>query len=236
MKPSSRAFETTLTIDAAAEIVWEALTDPRQIVQWFALNAEVSPGAGGRWMVDWDGQWPWKTEIEAWEPGRRLSLLIEPADLYDADGKAISDVTGRELVIDWYLEGKGGTNDLRLVHSGFGRDASWDDEFDGVSLGWQLELNSLKHYVEHHRGGERRIAWARAVLPMSQPAVWERLVAPEGLLSGWNVQELKPGASYERTLSTGDCLVGTVVLAIPGRAVQVTSRGFGNGLFRVSTD
>ena len=41
---------------------------------------------------------------------------------------------------------------LRLVHSGFGPGADFDEEYDGISQGWPVELRSLRHYLENHAG------------------------------------------------------------------------------------
>ena len=136
--PDTRAFDITIEVAVSPDAVWQALTDPQDLVRWFPLEAEITPGAGGRWMISWEGQWPWATEIEIWEPNRHLRLLDRNARPYDAEGKTQLAVEPMPIAIDWYLEARGGSTRLRLVHSGFGRGAGWDDEFEGVSLGWLL--------------------------------------------------------------------------------------------------
>lgn len=232
-KESPRTFEMTIEIAVPPEAVWQAITSAEELVRWFPLEAEVHPGPGGKWLVSWDGQWPWKPDIEIWEPKRRLRLVDRAGRPYDAEGKTQLAVTPMELAIDWHLEAKGGSTTLRLVHSGFGRGGAWDDEYDGVSLGWLLELNGLKHYLERHRGRRRRVAWNRAVV--DAPA-WARVMGPDGIVTDPALMSRTPGERCATRLSTGDPIEGTVVAIVPGRGFQVTVDGWNDGLYRLWVD
>lgn len=233
----TRAFEMTLEITVQPDAVWQALTDAEELVRWFPLNADVTPGPGGKWLVSWNGQWPWNTEIAIWEPKRHLRLIDRSARPYDAEGRqVIESAAPMPIAIDWYLEGKGGSTTLRLVHSGFGRGGAWDDEFDGVSVGWQLELRGLKHYLEHHRGRDRRLAWNRTVVAVPLQVLWPRLTGREGILLDANLMSLPPGARYGARLSTGDRIEGTVLVTFPNRGFQVTVDGWNNALYRLWLD
>lgn len=230
----TRAFEMTLEIAVPADAVWQAITTADELVRWFPTKADVTPGRGGRWLISWDGNWPWNTGIEIWEPNRHLRLFDREARPYDADGKAVDpSVAPLPIAIDWHLEARGGSTSLRLVHSGFGRGASWDDEYEGVRVGWQMELNGLKHYLERHRGRDRRVAWIRTVVPASPDAIVPRLVGRDGIL---RETTLRPGDRCATTLSTGDRIEGAVVLAIPDRGVQMTVDGWNSALFRLWVD
>ena len=233
----TRAFDMTIEIAVSADAVWQALTDPTEITRWFASHAEVVPGAGGKWMISWDGNWPWNTDIEIWEPRRHLRLIDRTSRPYDAHGKAVlTSVDPMPIALDWHLEGKDGSTTLRLVHSGFGRGGAWDDEFEGVSLGWQLELNGLKHYLEAHRGQARGVAWSRTVVAAPVDAVWARLSGPDGIVRDASVLALRAGDRYTTTLATGDRLEGRMVANVPGRGFQVTVDGWNNAVYRLWID
>ena len=233
----TRAFEMTIEIAVSADAVWQALTDPTEVTRWFASHADIQPGAGGKWMVSWDGNWPWNTEIETWEPNRRLRLVDQTARPYDAHGEAVlTSVAPMRVAIDWYLEGKGGSTTLRLVHSGFGRGGAWDDEYEGVSFGWLLELNGLKHYLERHRGEPRGVAWSRTVVAAPVDALWARFTGPDGILRDPSVLQRRAGERYSTTLSTGDRIEGTVIANVPGRGLQVTVDGWKDALYRLWID
>jgi uncharacterized protein YndB with AHSA1/START domain len=232
-----RTFEMTLEIDAPVEAVWQALTDAEDLVRWFATNARIEPRVGGKWRISWDGRWPWDTEIAVFEPNRHLRLVDRQGRPYDADGKATLDgLAPMELALDWHLEGHGGRTVLRLVHSGFGRGGAWDDEYDGVSVGWRLELRGLRHYLEHHRGRHRSVAWARATTPEATAGLWRRLAGPGGLLRAGRLDGTREGDPYSAVLATGDTMHGVVVAAIPHRAWQVTVEPLNDALFRVWID
>jgi uncharacterized protein YndB with AHSA1/START domain len=233
----TRAFEMTIEIAVSPDAVWQALTDPAEVTRWFASHADIQPGAGGKWMISWDGHWPWNTDIEIWEPGRRLRLVDNAGRPYDAHGEAaLTSVAPMPIAIDWYLEGEAGTTTLRLVHSGFGRGGAWDDEYEGVSLGWLLELNGLKHYLERHRGEPRGVAWSRTVVAAPVDALWTRFTGPDGILRDPSILKLAPGDRYSTTLSTGDRIEGTVIANVPGRGFQVTVDGWNDALYRLWID
>ena len=233
----TRAFEMTIEIAVSPDAVWQALTDPVEITRWFASHAEVEPGAGGTWMISWDGNWPWRTAIEIWEPNRHLRLVDRNARPFDAKGEAaIASAPPMQVAIDWYVEGTGGSTRLRLVHSGFGRGGAWDDEFEGVSLGWPLELNGLKHYLERHRGLARQVAWARIVVPGQPAALWRRFFGSDGIVRDASVLDLRAGDRYATALSTGDRIEGTVAATVPGRGFQVRVDGWNDALYRLWID
>jgi uncharacterized protein YndB with AHSA1/START domain len=233
----TRAFEMTIEIAVSPDAVWQALTDPTEVTRWFASHADIQPGIGGKWMVSWDGNWPWNTEIEIWEPSRHLRLVDRAGRPYDAEGKAVlTSVAAMPIAIDWYLEGQSGSTTLRLVHSGFGRGGAWDDEYEGVSLGWLLELNGLRHYLERHRGEARQVAWSRTVVAAPVDSLWSRFTGPDGLVRDSSMLHLRAGERYSTTLSTGDRIEGTVIANVPGRGVQVTVDGWNDALYRLWID
>jgi uncharacterized protein YndB with AHSA1/START domain len=54
--------------------VWEALTDPEQLEEWFANDVELDPREGGEGVFRWDdGEERHATVVEA-EPRERLVL------------------------------------------------------------------------------------------------------------------------------------------------------------------
>ena len=165
----TRAFEMSLDLAASPDEVWRALTVAEELVRWFPVDAKVTPGAGGSMVWSWGDNWDWTTRIDAWDPGRLLRLVQEDARPYDAEGRPVAEgqAAPARIAIEFTLESHRGQTRLRLVHSGFGSGAAWDDEVEGITEGWQAELASLRHYLERHRGRNRqfRIAWLSTSLP-----------------------------------------------------------------------
>jgi uncharacterized protein YndB with AHSA1/START domain len=231
----ARAFDMTIDLDASTKEVWDAVTQAQELVRWFPLAAQVEPGAGGSMTWSWGDGWNGTVRIDAWDPPRFIRLVDEQARPYDVDGKPLQDgkTEPATVVVEMTIEaGKGGTR-LRLVHSGFGHGAAWDDEIEGISAGWQFELRSLRHYLRHHRGRDRFAAWAHADTAASIPASWSRLVSSDAFSIA--ASKLAPGEQYTITAATGDRFSGVIELYIPDREFAGTARELDNGLFRFGT-
>ena len=232
----ARSVEITRDLDAPVELVWKALTDPAEIVRWFPTDAVIDPRPGGRYTISWEGQWQWDMTITDWEPSHRLRMVDRQARPFDADGQPIANASPVELALEFTLEARGNRTTLRLVQSGFGHGSTWDDEIDGVTLGWHVELSGLLHYLTHHRGHDRRTVWAHATTDRSLAAVWSQLVAPTGLVTNGVVETHAAGDRCRLVLASGDIIDGTVIFSAPSRQLVVSAESFADGLFRLSLD
>jgi len=160
---TTRSVEKTLEIAASPEAVWNALTNADELTNWFPMKARVEPGEGGSIWMSW-GEWAEGAgKIELWDPPHRLRI---------ADGSSFGSLPTFQ---DWTIEGAGGVTTLRLVHSGFGVGADFDDEYDSVRCGWNFELNGMKLYLEHHAGQKREVVLARRPIDID-PAEAERRI------------------------------------------------------------
>lgn len=206
--PPTRSATGTIEIDATPERVWRALTDAADLVRWFPLEAKVDPGVGGAVFMSWKNEFAGSSTILAWDPPRRLAIVwgwgeekeshpqMTEYRLEDLDG-------GRRTVV-------------RVVTSGFPADAAWDDFVEGTNRGWVFELQSLKQYLEHHDGEDRRVVYLRHRVPSGMASDWVRLFNPEGL--GDSPLE---GEAFDR--------------ALPHQYAAVVP-GLGGGLFRASCE
>ncbi len=212
MSDGKRKLEKTVTIQATPEAVWRALTEAEQIVRWFALDARVVPEEGGHIWLSWPGM-AGQTRIEVWQEGKHLRTRGDPP----------------QVATDWHIEGAGGTTTLRLVQSGFGEGAEWDDEIDALDRGWAVYLANLKHMLERHPTGPAR----QVMMPLPVPGlaleeVWARLVGPGGL----GLDARGPGP-YRAKPATGETLEGKVELWSPPRALALTVRQLGDARLTV---
>lgn len=218
-----RAFEMALEIGGSPEAVWRALTEADELVRWFPLEARVKPGEGGSVWLGWEDPWFFDTSIDVWRPQRRLRLVERRTD---------DKARRRTLAMDFTIEGRSGGTVLRFVHSGFGAGREWDDEFDGISRGWGFELRSLRHYVEHHLGEPRQMAWVRRTTDLAPDEAASRLLAPEGLLGSGTLSGLEEGDSYTFRTAEGESFDGTVIVHQPPRHFAGTVPSLGNGVLR----
>jgi uncharacterized protein YndB with AHSA1/START domain len=226
----ARAFTMSIDLAATPDDVWRALTDADELVRWFPLQARVRPGKGGTMSWDWDGQFTWNSRIDVWEPGRRL-VLVEDRPAVDVKGNPLPGPSQR-IAMEFTLESHAGGTRLRLVHSGFGRGANWDDELDSIGAGWQYELRGLGNYLEHHQGRDRVTAAVNQFGSIPRHTLWKRLFSPAGFVvtSG----RLEHDERCTIRSATGDQLEGIVMWHNPGRDVALLVDSLDGGLFRVS--
>ena len=223
MPETERSIERELVIAADAETVWRALTEGDQIKRWFAIEAESDPRPGGVIRVRWNPDAEFSDmHIVGWEPNAQLRLTWYAS--IDPD---------RELPLEIRLQRAEGGTLLRLVHSGFLSDASWDDEFDSHGRGWSYELRSLKYYLEHQLGRTRQAVSKR--LPVSDAKdAWRALVGPQGLFKVDG--EILDGARVDITLPTGEKTSATIFFALADTDFVAIADVLQGGLFRLSLE
>jgi uncharacterized protein YndB with AHSA1/START domain len=228
---ASRKFTMSIDIAATPEDVWRALTDAGELVRWFPLQARVTPGVGGTIFWGWDQQFAWESQIATWEPNKKLTL-VENRPAFDIHGNPLPEAP-HGLAMEFTLESHAGRTRLRIVHSGFAQGASWDDELESVSSGWQFELRSLRHYLERHKGRDRHHASVHAVTSLDVDSTWQRLLSP----SAFSVVDGRVGLNQRCTIAsaTGDVFAGTVAWYNPSHDLCLVVDDLDDGLFRMST-
>jgi uncharacterized protein YndB with AHSA1/START domain len=222
---AQRRLESEVAIDAPPEAVWRALTEADELTRWFPPQARVEPGAGGSIWMSWGGQTEGTNPIEIWEPNRHLRTV------WSEPGAPV------KLAVDFHLEGAGGRTVLRLVHHGFTADAQWDGMYDGIRRGWSYELRSLRHYLERHRGSDRRIARAdRAIGELSIAEAFQRLLSARGLAAEGSLGGLVEGDRYAVTTAGGDRLEGTVGFREEPTDLALLVDNWNDGLLRLGIE
>jgi uncharacterized protein YndB with AHSA1/START domain len=101
--------EREIVIDAPVEVVWRTITEPDQIVLWFAdkVDLEIEPGARG-YLGFGDQGGP--VVVETVDPPTRFSFRWNhPADE--------EPTVGNSLLVEFTLRGEGGQTRLRVVES-----------------------------------------------------------------------------------------------------------------------
>jgi len=171
----TRSIEIEKEVDATPDDVWEAITTDEGLRRWFPLDAKVEAGEGGSVWLSWGPGCEGEAPIHLWEPGRRFGWTESYGD--DAEGRPI------RVAVDFHIEGREGTTVVRLVQSGLGADADWDEMYDALVDGWTYFMFNLAHCFRKHPGRARRMAWARVPTTLDRQGTWDRLAAA-GLVSG----------------------------------------------------
>jgi uncharacterized protein YndB with AHSA1/START domain len=134
-----------ITINAPAERIFEALTNPDQRMQWWGapgrfqtthIESDLRPG--GKWMMRGIGmgEKPF-TVAGVYRKIERPRLLVFTW-LPDWQENA------PETLVRWDLEEKNGVTTVRLTHSGLTTESS-----RASHRGWPQILGWLRAYVEH---------------------------------------------------------------------------------------
>lgn len=116
-----REIRVELTVDAPADRVFAAITEPAVIEQWWGYAPEIEPRIGGSVTFGAEGR------ISEWEQGKVFA--------YDEEG----------MTTRWELSEADGTTTLTFIQSGF--DA---DELDNAAqheAGWRGGLLELKRML-----------------------------------------------------------------------------------------
>jgi uncharacterized protein YndB with AHSA1/START domain len=67
-------IEREILFPASPEEVWEALTEPSRLGEWFANDVELDPTPGGAGVFRWDDGDERRAVVREAEPGERLVL------------------------------------------------------------------------------------------------------------------------------------------------------------------
>ena len=164
--------ERTLTTSATPEQLWDAWGDPSVLKGWFADDARGSATPGDEIVHVWQAfGMEMRHKVLAAERPHRLVL----------EAHSPQGVPFRQEVL---IEKEGGRTVLRLVHSGFGDDADWGGEYDGIDSGWKMAFALLQLFLESYFGRPRR------TFTLIRPAAFEfadvyRLYTTDSGLGRW---------------------------------------------------
>jgi uncharacterized protein YndB with AHSA1/START domain len=208
-----RRFETEIVVDAPVQEVWKALTDAKEFVKWFPLEARVTPGQGGKIFLSWGPDCEGEAEIVKWEPERAFAWKEQLA------------------LIEWTLEQRGGKTFVRLVQSAFAGNSDWENEWsDSTSYGWGLMLLGLQVALERHRGIDRQVAWPRLKVNLSREEAYRKLMSAGSVFAVDAEAALKPEQKYSLKTTTGEVYSGRVEFVRAQRGFCVSVREMNDAL------
>src|SRR5262245_8832155 len=224
MVDDRRAIELEVEVPGSPDEVWRAIATGPGISSWYVPHT-VEEREGGAATASFgpgpEMQVPGR--VAAWEPPRRI--------VFDG-GEGVGG-----LAFEWTVEARdGGSCVVRLVNSGFGEGGEWDDQYDGMTEGWQLFMLNLKLHLQHFPGqtatsalpfglwaGPRAEAFTRLTDALgipAAPAVGDRVAvsAPGAPALAGTVAAAAP---WRLALVVDEPAPGTAFLAVEGEGEQV---------------
>jgi uncharacterized protein YndB with AHSA1/START domain len=168
----TRSFELEIEVPGTPEEIWDAIATGPGITAWMHPT-EVEEREGGRLAFDMGSGMNMSGKVTGWDPPKRF---VEESE-WEVEGapKAL-------LATEWLIEGRGGgTCVVRMVTTGFGTEAAWDDEIEGFTEAMESALQSLRLYLTHFPG--QRGTWMRVFGSSTAPQdeTWTRLIDALGL-------------------------------------------------------
>jgi uncharacterized protein YndB with AHSA1/START domain len=131
----------SIDINAPAEKVWEALTEPELIVQWFGDTCEFDPTPGGKGSFGSAAHGTFRVAIE--HADRPKTLIYRWAREENVD-----PVPGNSTLVRFDLTDSEGGTRLTLLETGFEELDDPRGAHDGNTAGWRAELGELVEFLE----------------------------------------------------------------------------------------
>ena len=194
MTDDRRAIRAEIEVPGTPEQVWEAIATGPGLSSWYVPHT-VEERTDGAMVASFGPGMDAPGRVAAWEPPARV--LFDGGD------------AGSGLAFEWLVEARdGGTCVVRLVNSGFGSGADWDDQYDAMESGWALFLFNLRLHLEHFAGQRATALLPMAAWPVEQDRAWDALTERLGI-----DRHAAVGAPITIDLGEGLGLTGTVANA-----------------------
>jgi uncharacterized protein YndB with AHSA1/START domain len=146
---AERGFTITRTFDAPQQLVWDAITLPEHVGEWFGTRAvkvevheyDVRPGGAMRATMFWDGnEMPWLGQFQEVQPIERLVL-------------GITDQPGEpdEMDLLTYTLTDVGDGRTQMVYRQSGGHLT-DEQYEGAREGTESFLDALAEVIGEIKG------------------------------------------------------------------------------------
>ena len=175
MTPPDRPLHASAEIEVAAtpEQVWRAIATGPGISAWF-MPAEVEEREGGEIRMRHAPGADDRGTVSVWQPPLRFA--------YEEDVALAPDQPPARLAHEFLVEARaGGTCVVRVVSSGFGDGADWEELRDVMEQGWRRVLGILDVVLREHPDDPSASILAGGRTRGPRPAAWLRLVDALGL-------------------------------------------------------
>ncbi len=152
----TRDIRLSVTIKAAPEQVYRALTSARELCRWWLVGAETDARNGGRFRMVWPKL---KTDSAVFPPSlsetEGVFVDLEPARKV-AWIRARPRLRGGPSLVSFFILPVKRSSEVTLVHAGFpaGRGQA---VYEGCARGWADALAKLKRYLETGRVGKTEV-------------------------------------------------------------------------------
>ena len=139
-----------IEIDASTDVAFKAISDPKELTNWFPDAAILEPKVGGKFKISFfkDSAKPgMKMDRDFFNEGRVLEFVQDKKLAYTWQFKDIPDFP--ETVVTWELEQVSQDKTrVTLTHSGFTGKEEGPASIEEHNKGWSFFLNELISYCK----------------------------------------------------------------------------------------
>jgi uncharacterized protein YndB with AHSA1/START domain len=140
-----------IEIDAPAEVVFNALIDPKELTQWFPDKAVFEPRVGEKMHLTFfptqnrNKESILNGEVIEFVPNKKLSYTFVPVESC-APGMP-QDIKIKPTIVTWNIEEiSKNKSRLTLTHSGFTKEL--DEMHKKTTAGWSYFVGRLEEYLK----------------------------------------------------------------------------------------
>lgn len=146
MRQALRGYVQILRCKAPADAVWRALVEPASLALWCAEEAQVEGRVGGHYSIRARLFGPREAHIDAYEPNRRLRLILHPSPGWPAAGNEV-------IIEDFMIDSSGEETVLHLIGSGVPDNSEWDAPLRRLRAAWAVAFAELKRHLASQSPG-----------------------------------------------------------------------------------
>jgi uncharacterized protein YndB with AHSA1/START domain len=219
---TERRIESEVVVPATPEQAWEAIATGPGITAWF-MPAEVEGRVGGSVIHHHGPDESFSGTLTAYERPDRFAYEEQ---LALGEGEA-----SRPIATEFLVEARsGGTCVVRVVMSGFGEGADWDQAMESFASGWRQALVSLRLYLTHFQGERVGSISAMETVTGDEDEVWAEFTRALGLPGAPRVGDRIATSAADApviagTVEQADGPMITLVMDQPARGIALIAAG-----------
>ncbi len=142
-------IKQVIEIDASPEVVFSAISDAQELIQWFPDAAILEPKVGGQFKLSFlkdSKNSRMKLDRDFINEGKVLEIIQNKKLIHTRKWQAFSDFA--ETIVTWELEQVDNKTRLTLTHIGFTGKEQGPASLEEHNKGWSFFLNGLISYCE----------------------------------------------------------------------------------------
>lgn len=124
-----------LTINAQIEKVFNAVSEPEHLVNWWPLKCEGNPEFGGEYNFYFTPEYDWFGKVIEFIPNRTFYIKMTKSDL-----------DWNSTIFGFEMDESNGNVNLQFTHLGW---PECNSHYRTASFCWAMLLKGLKDYIEN---------------------------------------------------------------------------------------